>query len=95
MSVYLIAQINIHDRTTYAKYASGFMDIFTRYRGRILSVDEAPRVIEGEWRYTRTVLIEFPSEDQALSWYNSREYQDLAQHRFAASDANVVLIQGR
>jgi uncharacterized protein (DUF1330 family) len=57
MSVYLIAQINIHNRTTYAKYASGFMEIFTRYSGRILSVDEAPKVIEGEWRYTRTVLL--------------------------------------
>ena len=95
MSAYLVAQINIHDRSTYAKYASGFNEIFTRYGGRILSVDEAPKVLEGEWRYTRTVLLEFASEHQALSWYNSREYQELAQHRFAASQANAVLIQGR
>ena len=95
MPVYLIAQLNIHDRATYAKYGSGFMEIFSRYGGRLLSVDEAPKVIEGEWGYTRTVLLEFPSEAQALSWYQSAEYQDLAQHRRAASEANLVLIQGR
>ena len=94
MPVYLIAQLSIHDRATYAKYGSGFMDIFSRYGGRLLSVDEAPKVIEGEWGYTRTVLLEFPSEDQALSWYHSGEYQDLSQYRRAASDANLVLIRG-
>jgi uncharacterized protein (DUF1330 family) len=55
MPVYLIAQLNIRDRATYAKYGSGFMEIFSRYEGRLLSVDEAPKVIEGEWGYTRTV----------------------------------------
>lgn len=94
MPVYLIAQLNIHDRCTYAKYGSGFMEILSRYGGRLLSVDEAPKVVEGEWDYTRTVLLEFPSEDQALSWYHSREYQELSLHRRAASDANLVLISG-
>ena len=94
MSVYLIAQLNIHDRVTYAKYGSPFMDIFTRYGGKLLSVEEAPLVIEGEWGYTRTVLLEFPSREQAHAWYESEDYQAIAQHRRAASAANLVLIRG-
>ena len=94
MSVYLIAQLNIHDRVTYAKYGSAFMDIFTRYSGKLLSVEEAPLVIEGEWGYTRTVLLEFPSQEQARAWYESEDYQAIAQHRRAASAANLVLIRG-
>jgi uncharacterized protein (DUF1330 family) len=39
------------------------MEIFTRYEGKLLSVEEAPAVIEGTWTYTRTVLLEFPSEE--------------------------------
>jgi uncharacterized protein (DUF1330 family) len=70
------------------------MEIFERYGGRLLSVDEAPNVIEGEWNFARTVLLEFPSEAQALAWYRSPEYQELSRHRWAASKANLVLIKG-
>jgi len=95
MSVYLIAQIQIHDRVRYAAYVSGFMDIFTKHNGKLLSVDEAPETLEGEWPFTRTVLLAFPSMDDADAWYHSDEYQELAQHRYAASKANMVMIKGR
>lgn len=94
MTHYLIAQIDIVDRETYAKYEAGFMEIFAKYNGTMLAVDEAPKLLEGSWPYTRTVLISFPSESQALDWYQSDEYQALAQHRFASSSANVVTIKG-
>ena len=95
MPVYLIAQLNIRDRSRYSQYVAGFMDILSRSGGRLLSVDESPELFEGEWDFTRTVLIEFPSEAEAKSWYYSEDYQRLAQHRLASSDANVVLIKGR
>jgi uncharacterized protein (DUF1330 family) len=95
MPVYLMAQLNIHDRATYAKYGSAFMDVFNPYGGKLLSVEEEPEVLEGEWGYTRTVLLEFPSEALAHAWYESVDYQAIAQHRRAASTANVVVIRGR
>ena len=94
MSFYIIAQIQIHDRTEYSIYEAGFMDIFSRFDGKILSVDENPDVLEGSWRFTRTVLAEFPSKADAMAWYSSEEYQVLAQHRISASDGNIVSIQG-
>lgn len=94
MSVYLIAQINIRDREGYALYENGFMDIFARYRGKLLSVDESPETLEGEWPATRTVLIEFPSREDADAWYHSEAYQTLAQHRHAASEGNIVVVRG-
>lgn len=94
MSAFIVAQISIQDRNTYAKYEAGFFEIFSKHSGRILSVDEDPEVLEGGWPYTRTVLIEFPSNDEAMAWYRSDDYQKLAEHRFAASAANIVLIQG-
>jgi uncharacterized protein (DUF1330 family) len=94
MSHYLIAQIDIVDRETYALYGDGFMDIFSRYGGTILAVDEAPQLLEGSWPYTRTVLISFPSAEEAMDWYQSDEYQSLAQHRYASSSANIVMIEG-
>ena len=94
MSVYFVALINIHDRAGYANYEAGFMQVFNQYNGRMLAVDEAPTIREGEWPYTRTVLIEFPSGAQADAWYDSAAYQELATHRFAASVANIARIKG-
>ena len=94
MSVFLVAQIKIHDRTRYSEYESGFMDIFSKYEGKLLSVDEGAEILEGDWDYTRAVLIEFPSQELAKAWYFSEEYQSLAAHRFASSDANIVMLNG-
>ncbi|MDH5737654.1 MAG: DUF1330 domain-containing protein [Gammaproteobacteria bacterium] len=92
MSVYVIAQIQIHDRDKYSEYEAGFMEIFASYNGKLLSVEESPQVLEGDWSFTRTVLLQFPTGEEAGAWYYSDEYQALAQHRFAASGANIALI---
>ena len=94
MSHYLIATIDILDRDEYARYEEGFLDVFSKYNGKLLSVDENPKLLEGSWTATRTVLIEFPSESEAMDWYMSSEYQELAKHRFAASSGNIALISG-
>ena len=94
MTAYLVAQITIDDRAGYSEYEAGFMEIFARYSGELLAVEEAPEVLEGEWPCTRTVLIGFPSRDDALAWYRSEEYQKLARHRFDSSEGNAVLING-
>ncbi len=93
MTAYLIAQLKMKDRETFTKYEAGFMDIFTTYNGKILAVDEAPETLEGEWPYTRTVLLEFPSKDVAFNWFNSAEYQKISEHRRAGADGNIVLIK--
>ena len=94
MSIYLIANLNIHDRDRYAQYEAGFLEIFEKYNGRILAVDEDQEILEGDYDATRTVLIEFPSHDAAKAWYESEAYQELAEHRWAASDGSTIMIQG-
>ena len=94
MAVYAIALITITDRTEYTKYEERFMDVFAQHPGELLAVDEAPRVAEGAWPYTRTVLLRFPDHDALERWYRSDAYQAIAQHRFRGSTANVAVIQG-
>ena len=92
MPVYLNAQLTITDRETYASYEAGFMEIFAKYNGTLLGVSESPEILEGEWAFTRTVLISFPSRDEALAWFTSSEYQTLAAHRKQASTGPIILI---
>jgi uncharacterized protein (DUF1330 family) len=94
MSVYAVALITIHDRDAYARYGQGFMEIFEQHSGRLLAVDEAPHVLEGEWPWTRTVLLEFPDQAALDGWYRSADYQALAQHRHQCSDAAIAVLRG-
>ena len=43
-----MAKIDIHDPALYARYEEGFLAILDKYKGRILSVDEKPLVLEGD-----------------------------------------------
>jgi len=94
MSVYVVAQILIHDREEYDKYEAGFMPVWDAYEGTLLSVDEAPMVLEGAFEATRSVLLEFPSRKAAMAWMMSPEYQEIAKHRHAASITNSILVEG-
>jgi uncharacterized protein (DUF1330 family) len=95
MNCYIIATIMIRDREEYQKYLDGFDEIFEKYKGMIMAVEEEPVVLEGVWPFTRTVLIRFPSEEEARRWFESPEYTQLKQHRLAASDGNIVLVRRR
>lgn len=93
MTVYVVALINIHDRKAYEEnYSAGFMDIFVKYQGTMLAVEESPTALEGAWPYTRTVLIEFPDRAALDAWYQSDAYQNLMQHRTAASVASIAVL---
>jgi uncharacterized protein (DUF1330 family) len=95
MSTYFIAQISIHDREGYRLYEEGFDEVFARFQGKVLIVDDHPTVLEGEFRHSRIVVIKFPGETEARQWYESAEYQTLARHRFQASKADTIFASGR
>ena len=93
MTVYIISRLTIHDRTEYDKYESQFEEVFVKFSGKLLSVDEDPLVLAGEWEATRSVLIEFPSKEAALIWMQSDEYQRISKHRNAGSTLSSIIVK--
>jgi uncharacterized protein (DUF1330 family) len=94
MSYYFVANIRIHDPEEYKKYIDGAGPVFKKYGGRYLAVDDKPEVLEGEWSYNRSVIIEFPSRDNFIQWYHSPEYQDIVKYRLTAADCDTILVKG-
>ncbi len=94
MSVYIIARFKIHDRAAYDRYEEGFGPIFEKYDGKMLSVDEDPKVLQGDWDHSRSVLIEFPDKAAAYAWMTSPEYQEIAKDRLAGSTGDSIMVEG-
>jgi len=94
MSCYFVAQISIHDQNEYRKYLEKVDDIFSRYKGEYLAVDETPTLLEGAWNYSKSVLIKFDSKQDFEEWYYSDDYQLILKHRLKASDCDSILVNG-
>ncbi|MBN1180719.1 MAG: DUF1330 domain-containing protein [Bacteroidales bacterium] len=94
MNYYFVAQIKIKDEDEYQKYISKCDDIFSRYKGKYLAVDNQPKLLEGKWSYTRTVIIQFPSEENFNEWYYSPEYQEILKHRLHSARCDTILVKG-
>ena len=62
MTVYVIAQLKITDRAAYDRYQARFFEVFRKFDGRLLSADESPSVVEGNWNRDKLVLMSFPDE---------------------------------
>ena len=93
MTVYVIARFKIHDRAGYDRYEENFTTVFEPFGGTMLSVDEEPTVLQGTFDFTRSVLMSFPSAEQAMAWMTSPEYQEIAKHRLEASIGEAIMVK--
>jgi uncharacterized protein (DUF1330 family) len=91
---YFVAQIKIENPDEYEKYLEKFDDIFSKYKGEYLAIDESPTLLEGNWNYTKSVLIKFNSKKDFEDWYYSDDYQKILKHRLKASTCDTILIEG-
>ncbi len=94
MSVYFMVNIEIINELDYQLYLDRSEEVFSKYKGTYLVVDNAPKVLEGKWNYSRAVLIHFDTQEDFDAWYHSDEYQEILQYRLSASDCDAILIHG-
>ena len=94
MTVYALAHLSLKDRAAYDRYQARFMEVFRRFRGRLLAADESPVVLEGHWPMNKLVLMSFPDESAFREWAESPAYQEISKDRKAGADAVVLLVQG-
>lgn len=94
MAVYVIAQISITEPDSYGRYQARFIDVFKRFKGRVLAADTSPDVIEGEWDPEKVILLEFPDKAAFEEWVYSPAYVEIAKDRRAGSSGVILLVKG-
>lgn len=94
MPAYIIVHVNIHDRGEFKRYQKAFMAEFKEFLGQFRVVSENAEILEGEWEQPlRTVVMEFPSVDEARAWYKSEKYQNIAKIRWGAAKSKMILVE--
>ena len=94
MPAYVAVQIEIEDPETYARYRALAPASIARYGGRYLARGGATVVLEGTWSPSRFVLLEFPSMEQARTWWASPRSTPRRRRCAGRAHTEMLLVEG-
>ena len=94
MSGFVIANIDVKDSEAYKEYVGKVVPTVMKFGGVYLVRAGEYKVMEGEWKNPRTVVIKFPNYEKALEWYDSEEYKPVKPIRLNNSIGNMIIIKG-
>lgn len=90
---YWIARVDVQDPDQYDKYRAVVADPLKPFNGRFLVRAGSQEVREGVSR-ARTIIIEFPSYQDAVSCYESPAYQAVKELRLGAAEIDLLIVEG-
>ncbi len=95
MPAYLIVNYKVEDGDLYGKYsAAAGPALAIGEKCKLLVFDPASESVEGEPGH-QTVVLEYPSKEEAQAAYDSKDYQDVVGMRHdATSNHFAVLVNG-
>jgi uncharacterized protein (DUF1330 family) len=94
MPAYVIVETDITDPERYERYKAASPGAVAAAGGRFVVRGGELAVLEGDWRPSRLVVLEFADLDAARRWYESERYQAARQLREGAARLRMVAVQG-
>jgi uncharacterized protein (DUF1330 family) len=94
MPAYVIVETDIHDPEQYEQYKAASPGAVAAGGGRFVVRGGELVVLEGDWRPTRLVMLEFPDLESAKRWYDSETYQEAKKLREGAARLRMVAVEG-
>jgi uncharacterized protein (DUF1330 family) len=94
MPAYVIVETDVRDAEQYEQYKAASPGAITAGGGRFVVRGGEVAVLEGDWRPTRLVVLEFEDLDAAKRWYDSPEYREAKQLREGAATLHMVAVEG-
>ena len=94
MPAYIIAQVKVHNPEEFQKYVEESTPVFQIYGASVMAAAGEVDILEGNWPEGRTIIVKFPSVEQARKWHDSAEYQKVAPYRHRSASTNMVVVDG-
>jgi uncharacterized protein (DUF1330 family) len=91
---YVIAEVDVHDAATFAKYGAKVPDTLKPYNGHYLVRGGKIEGVEGQAPKDRFVVIGFDSVEKARAWENSPEYEAIKPIRHSSATSRVFIVEG-
>ena len=91
---YVVVHLEVTDPQKFEEYRSKVPETISQYHGKYIVRGGAMETAEGEPLPSRTVILEFPSVEQAKTWYHSPQYQAIIGLRLAASSGQAQFVAG-
>lgn len=94
MKAYGVARLrNVQVGPAIVEYLERIDATLAPYGGKFIIHGDRPTKLEGDWSGD-LIVIEFPSRQAAVDWYESPAYQAILKLRTENSDSDVILIDG-
>ncbi len=94
MPAYIIADVEVTDPAKYEDYKKLTPGAIAKFGGRFVTRGGQTSVLEGDWRPHRVVIIEFPSFEQAKTFYTSVDYTAARRARAGAANIKMIVVDG-
>jgi uncharacterized protein (DUF1330 family) len=94
MTAYVIVETDVTDPEQYEQYKAASPAAIAAGGGRFLVRGGELAVLEGDWRPSRIVLLEFDDIEAAKRCYDSEIYQEARKLREGAAGFHAIAVQG-
>jgi uncharacterized protein (DUF1330 family) len=94
MAAYVIVNVNTSDPIEYERYKEMAQKTVADFGGRYLARGGQMTVLEGSWRPTRIVVLEFPSYERAQQWWHSQDYAPAKELRQQLATTDLLIVDG-
>jgi uncharacterized protein (DUF1330 family) len=94
MPAYVFANIRVSDPIVYERYTRIVPGTIESFGGRYLARGGRVEVLEGDIEPGRTIILEFPTFEDAERWYASEEYCAAKAVRQTCAKGELIIVDG-
>ncbi len=91
MPAYIIVGLTPKDKDKHQLYGASVPATLAKYSGEVMAKGPVEQ-LHGNFGFQAQVILAFPSNENALAWYNSAEYQAIIPTRDEGMDSQFQLI---
>jgi len=94
MTVYMIAEIVVHDEQMYNEYVNTVHNIVLMYGGRYLVRGGNITTLGGDWNPERVLIIKFDNMIAVQNCFSSEEYRKVSHLRENSTTSRSIIVEG-